>query len=175
MIINDTQLFTLAQQGLIAPFHKENLQGSSIDLTLGNEIQVETPTGSFNHMRKFQVSDDKPYMLRPGEFILAHTAEVIHLPDDVCGMVLLRSSAARAGYEHSFAGWVDPGFRGTIVAELRNNLHNHMLPIEVGMRLLQLVLIKMTLPAAQPYYQKGNYQNQTGATGSNYNFSRLAA
>ena len=64
---------------------------------------------------------------------------------------------------------------GTIVAELRNNLSNHMLPIEPGMRLLQLVLIRMTLPAANPYSSKGNYQNQTGATGSNYNFSRLAS
>ena len=174
MIINDTQLFTLAQQGLIAPFYKENLQGSSIDLTLGDEIQIETPTGAFNHMKKLELQE-KPYMLRPGEFILAHTAEMLHLPDDVSGMVLLRSSAARAGYEHSFAGWVDPGFQGTIVAELRNNLSNHMLPIAPGMRLLQLVLIRMTLPAANPYSSKGNYQNQTGATGSNYNFSRLAS
>ena len=174
MIINDTQLFTLAQQGLIAPFHKENLQGSSIDLTLGDEIQIETPTVAFNHMKKLELQE-KPYMLRPGEFILAHTAEKLHLPDDVSGMVLLRSSAARAGYEHSFAGWVDPGFHGTIVAELRNNLSNHMLPIAPGMRLLQLVLIRMTLPAANPYSSKGNYQNQTGATGSNYNFSRLAS
>jgi deoxycytidine triphosphate deaminase len=90
-------------------------------------------------------------------------------------MVLLRSSAARAGYEHSFAGWIDPGFRGTIVAELRNNLSNHMLPIEPGMRLLQVVLMQMTAAATQPYSVKGNYQDQTGATGSNYNFSRLAA
>jgi len=174
MILNDTQLFNLAQQGLIAPFHKENLQGSSIDLTLGSEIQIETPMGAFNKMAKLELLE-KPYMLRPGEFILAHTAEQIHLPDDVCGMVLLRSSAARAGYEHSFAGWIDPGFKGTIVAELRNNLSNHMLPIEPGMRLLQVVLMRMALPAANPYNVKGNYQNQSGATGSNYNFSRLAA
>ena len=174
MILNDTQLFNLAQQGLIAPFHKENLQGSSIDLTLGSEIQIETPMGAFNKMAKLELVE-KPYMMRPGEFILAHTAEVIHLPDDVCVMVLLRSSAARAGYEHSFAGWIDPGFNGTIVAELRNNLSNHMLPIEPGMRLLQVVLMRMSMPAANPYSVKGNYQNQIGATGSNYNFSRLAA
>lgn len=174
MILNDTQLFNLAQQGLIAPFHKENLQGSSIDLTLGSEIQIENPMGAVNKMAKLELVE-KPYMMRPGEFILAHTAEVIHLPDDVCGMVLLRSSAARAGYEHSFAGWIDPGFNGTIVAELRNNLSNHMLPIEPGMRLLQVVLMRMSMPAASPYSVKGNYQNQIGATGSNYNFSRLAA
>ena len=174
MILNDTQLFTLAQQGLIAPFYEENLQGSSIDLTLGHELQIETPTGAFNHMKAIEMQE-APYMLRPGEFVLAHTAEVVHLPDDVCGMVLLRSSAARAGYEHSFAGWIDPGFRGTIVAELRNNLSNHLLPLKPGMRLLQLVLHRMTLPAAQPYDRRGNYQNQTGATGSNYNFERLAA
>ena len=174
MIINDTQLFTLAQQGLISPFHKENLQGSSIDLTLGTAIQIETPTGALNAMKPFLLQD-KPYMLRPGEFILAHTDEKIHLPDDVCGMILLRSSAARAGYEHSFAGWIDPGFQGTIVAELRNNLSNHMLPIEPGMRLLQMVLIRMSLPAANPYGVRGNYQNQIGATGSNYNFSKLAS
>ena len=174
MIINDTQLFNLSMQGLIAPFHKETLQGSSIDLTLGHEIQIENPAGAIEHLKKVELQE-APYMLRPGEFILAHTAETIHLPDDVCGMLLLRSSAARAGYEHSFAGWVDPGFRGTLVAELRNNLTNHMLPIAPGMRLLQLVLIKMTLPAASPYSERGNYRGQSGATGSTYNFSALAS
>ena len=112
-------------------------------------------------------------MLRPGEFILAHTAEVIHLPDDVCGMVLLRSSAARAGYEHSFAGWVDPGFRGTIVAELRNNLHNHMLPIEVGMRLLQVVLIKMSLPAANPYSRRATIKIRSALLAATTTFRGL--
>ena len=52
----------------------------------------------------------KGYVLMPGQFILAHTAETVRIPDNCAAMLLLRSSAARAGFEHSFSGWCDPGF-----------------------------------------------------------------
>ena len=86
---------------------------------------------------------ERGYALDPGEFILAHTAETITIPDDCSAMVLLRSSAARAGYEHSLAGWCDPGFSGQITLELRNNLRFRHLPVSAGLRLCQLVVHKL--------------------------------
>ena len=115
------------------------------------------------------------YELCPQEFVLAHTAETVTIPDDCCAMLLLRSSAARAGFEHSFSGWIDPGFSGQLTLELRNNFRHKFLRLEPGLRLCQLVVHRMVEDAQQTYGQRGNYQGQTGATASTNYFSRIAA
>ena len=173
MIVNDRHLRLQAKLGMVQPFTPSNVQGSSIDLTLGSHIQIESPS---NEAQWLGIDmSDKGYQLSPGEFILAHTEETIQVPTDCAAMVLLRSSAARAGFEHSLAGWCDPGFNGQITLELRNNLRFHPLLIAPGMRLCQLVVHKLQDTAVDHYGVRGNYQHQSGATLSNLNFDREAA
>ena len=173
MILSDKTLTDLAIGGLVRPMFPANVQGSSIDLTLGDTIKVEAPVGSGG--KWFEASIKDAYDLAPGEFILAHTEETITIPEGCAAMVLLRSSAARAGYEHSLAGWCDPGFTGQLTLELRNNCRFHQLPVQAGMRLCQLIVHKLDAQAVAHYGIRGNYQGQTGVTASNDNFSRLAA
>lgn len=174
MILSDTTLKSLAVNGLVDPFIPDNLQGSSIDLTLGSSIKVEAPVGSGGDWYEVDLNENG-YALDPGEFVLAHTEETISIPDGCAAMVLLRSSAARAGYEHSLAGWCDPSFKGQLTLELRNNLRYRHLPIRKGMRLCQLIVHKLDATAVNLYGIRGNYQGQTGATASNNNFSQVAA
>ncbi len=174
MIINDSLLRAQARLGMVRPFLESNVQGSSIDLTLGAHIKVEAPVGTGLDWFDTDITAD-PYDLQPGEFILAHTAETITVPPDCGAMVLLRSSAARAGFEHSLAGWCDPGFSGQITLELRNNLRFRSLQVEAGMRICQLVVHQLKQPATQQYGERGSYQGQLGATASNNNFKREAA
>lgn len=173
MILNDSALRQRAVEGLVAPLILSNVQGSSIDLTLGSTIKVENLASSEGSKWR-DIDITTPYGLRPGEFILAHTAETVTIPEDCSAMVLLRSSAARAGYEHSLAGWCDPSFQGQITLELRNNCRYHHLPVECGMRLCQLVVHKLVNVPEQLYAVRGNYQGQTGVTESNNNFSEVA-
>ena len=173
MIVNDRHLRLQAKLGMVQPFTPANVQGSSIDLTLGSHIQIESPSVEAQWLG-IDMSD-QGYQLSPGEFILAHTEETIQVPTDCAAMVLLRSSAARAGFEHSLAGWCDPGFNGQITLELRNNLRFHPLLIAPGMRLCQLVVHKLQDTAVDHYGVRGNYQHQSGATLSNLNFDREAA
>ena len=178
MILSDRTLQALAANGLVEPFISENLQGSSIDLTLGETIKIEAPKLDGAITKASWASEDiarSPYHLAPGEFILAHTQETVTIPEGCAAMVLLRSSAARAGYEHSLAGWCDPGFSGQLTLELRSNLRYHHLPVEAGMRLCQLVVHKLDEQAVSLYGLRGSYQGQTGATASNNNFSQVAA
>ena len=173
MILSDNTLQSLASDGLVDPFIPGNVQGSSIDLTLGDTIKVEAPVGSGG--KWFETSIKDAYDLAPGEFILAHTEETITIPQGCAAMVLLRSSAARAGYEHSLAGWCDPGFTGQLTLELRNNCRFHHLPVQAGMRLCQLVVHELDAQAVEHYGIRGNYQGQTGVTASTNNFSQVAA
>ena len=60
-------------------------------------------------------------MLHPGEFALGHTAETVGCPDDIVGVVNGKSSLGRLGLQvHATAGFIDPGFKGTVVLELSN-------------------------------------------------------
>ena len=174
MILNDKNLWVAAQRGMVSPFREENLQGSSIDLTLGKHLKVENDNLAGPLWVDIEMTD-AGYSLKPGEFCLAHTFETITIPDNCSAMVLLRSSAARAGFEHSLAGWCDPGFSGQLTLELRNNLRNRPLRLAPDMRLCQLVVHRMTDDAANPYSMKGNYQGQRGVTASTNNFSQEAA
>lgn len=61
------------------------------------------------------------YLLSPGELVLAHTLQTIHMPNDLVGLVEGRSSWARLGVSiHITAPKIDPGFQGTIVLEMAN-------------------------------------------------------
>lgn len=59
--------------------------------------------------------------LRPRQLVLAQTLEVVHLPNDLMGLVEGRSSWARFGVGvHVTAPKIDPGYRQPITLELFN-------------------------------------------------------
>jgi dCTP deaminase len=63
--------------------------------------------------RQVEPDGDEPFILHPGEFVLASTYEVVTLPDDVAGRLEGKSSLGRLGLlTHSTAGFIDPGFTG---------------------------------------------------------------
>ena len=80
---------------------------------------------------------------------------------DLQGQVCLRSSAARAGWDHSFAGYVDPGYEGRLTLELRNVRSNIALPIYPGLQLVQLRIERLAAIPERLYGQTGRYQGAT--------------
>ena len=170
-VLNDDALHHECDLGMVRPFNPHHVSASSIDLTLGDEILVESLDMNSNGWVRMSIKD--PYEIRPGQFILATTAETIKLPDDIAGQIILRSSAARAGWEHSLAGWIDSGWKGQITLELKNNLQLRSLEIQQGMRLVQLVCFKLTHPATASYALTGNYSGQVGPTPSNNNLAPI--
>jgi len=103
------------------------------------------------------------YILAPGEFVLAHSLEVTHVPNDAAAFLFLKSSTGRRGLEHSHAGYGDPGFVGQWTFELSNTAP---WPIELvaGERMLQVVFAKTTGVPHKLYGETGHYQNQRGPT-----------
>ncbi|MHA1667537.1 MAG: dCTP deaminase, partial [Candidatus Heimdallarchaeaceae archaeon] len=108
------------------------------------------------------VEDDKPFYLQPGEFVLGVTKEKIKVPNDLVVRVEGRSSLGRLGIiVHSTAGFVDPGFEGTITLEI-SNLNRLPIALYPGMRIGQYAFELMTGECDVPYYMKesSKYQNQ---------------
>lgn len=151
----------------------EHIHASSMDLHLGDTFKLyehskfalidprrpETFTGN---MRMIKVKETEPYIVQPGEFVLGVTQEIITVPDDLVVRVEGRSSLGRLGIiVHSTAGFVDPGFSGTITLEI-SNLNRMPIALYPGMRICQIAFEQMSSPAETPYNKKphSKYQGQ---------------
>jgi dCTP deaminase len=155
------------------PFDEAMVQPSSIDVRLDRFFRVfenhkypviDPSVDQPELTRLVEPQGDEPFVLHPGEFVLASTFEVVSLPDDVAGRLEGKSSLGRLGLlTHSTAGFIDPGFTGHVTLELSNVA---TLPIMLwpGMKIGQLCLFRLSSPAERPY--------GSGATGSRYQGQR---
>lgn len=133
----------------------------SIDLTMGREIVV---VGEHTHNDERLMMNEFGYILKPGEFVLASTEEIVTLPATICGRLEGRSSVARMGLTvHVTAGIIDPGFSGRITLELAN-LGPKYITLYPGMRICALSFERLAFPVDTPYGLKdtAKYQYQRG-------------
>lgn len=182
MILSDRDLRILIEKGdlVIDPFDSDSIQPSSIDLRVGNQfrvfansrypyIDVRDPMEGLTEV--VEASEDEPFILHPGEFVLGSTLERVALPDDKVGRLEGKSSLGRLGLLiHSTAGFVDAGFEGYLTLEL-SNVANLPITLYPGMKIGQLCLFEMTSPAERPYGSKAlrsKYRGQVGPTPSRY-------
>lgn len=136
------------------------IQPASLDVRLGPEF-VDHPSG-----REFQLKDDEALYLRPGKCVLASLVERFVIPAGVVARVEGKSSWARRFLTVHSAGFIDPGFRGDITMELKND-GGLTLELRPGMVIAQVSFQQMLGPAARPYGSPGlgsHYQGQSGAT-----------
>jgi dCTP deaminase len=162
----------------VEPFEEAMIQPSSVDVRLdkffrvfeNHKYSVIDPSTEQAELTREVISEgDEPFILHPGEFVLASTYEVITLPDYIAGRLEGKSSLGRLGLlTHSTAGFIDPGFSGHITLEL-SNVANLPVKLFPGMKIGQLCLIKLSSPAEHPYGSEkygSRYQGQRGPTAS---------
>jgi len=175
MILTYNELVKLVKQGVIAGAKEHQINGASIDVTLGQYLMVEDVRGGridlsakqTPNMRKHDLAEN-PYNLQPGEFVLAQTREVFHLPDDIAFEFKLKSSLARAGLNHLLAGFADPGWNGSVLTlEYQNVLRNHDIVLRYGMPAGQCVFFRgEPVPPERSYATVGQYNNDAEVTAS---------
>lgn len=116
---------------------------------------------------ELQLGED--LVLGPEEFRLSHTLQVVTLSRQIAAQLNGKSSWARKGLMiHSTGGWIDPGFSGQIVLELKN-IGNQLLRLAQGDWVAQLVFHRLDLPAVRTYGHEdlgSHYQGQRGNTPS---------
>jgi len=169
-LLGGDQLAAMVEQGVIdAP--EEHINAASIDVRLGREFLFESNArpGTVDLSTKAEPAFERvtagvgePVYVQPGEFFLGHLVEQLALPDDVSCLFLLRSSCARAGLEHSQAGFGDAGFHGQLTLALKNILQHHRLALRPGMRIGQIVFLRHADAGERSYRLKGRYGGQTG-------------
>jgi len=178
MILSDRDIRKAIESGRVVidsdqPELFRHIHASSMDLRLGNIFKLyehskyaildpKKPETFAGNMRVVTIPDGDSFIVQPGEFVLGVTRESIKVPDDLVVRVEGRSSLGRLGIIiHSTAGFVDPGFEGTITLEI-SNLNRLPVALYPGMRVCQLAFEMMTSPAETPYNMKpgSKYQGQ---------------
>lgn len=140
----------------------DQVNPASIDLRLGETIMCE-PLGHDSKWRPESLLRLKYYMLTPGETILVSTREVVTIPVECVGQVLLKSSRSREGYTMSPSGYVDPGWNGILTLQIHNNLRFGQMSIGYEQRFFQLIIHRLD-DVATAY--SGKYLNSQKVEGS---------
>ena len=163
--IVDHQIRHLARTaGLVEPFDPEQVNPASYDVTLGATLLRE---GGSGEDRWVEVDiENGVYSLAPGEFVLAHTAEIVRVPNDLECVFNLKSSRGREGFDHLMAAYIDPGFHGRVTLELVNVNRYHRLPLEHGMRIGQLRFSRLDATPLRSYAVTGRYHNDQSVQSS---------
>jgi dCTP deaminase len=170
VILSDLEIRARCQAGMVTPFDPALVNPASLDVRLGPRIRIESATSTeliLLDLEREGWDDQTPYMLRPGQFILAETIETFHLPDDVAAQFMLKSSRAREGIEHLMAGYCDPGWHGSkLTMELHNSRQLHPVAIWPGMKIGQLVFHQMSQAPERSYAVTGRYNRHDVVMGS---------
>ena len=180
MVLSDRSIREEIDAGriLIDPLGENAIQPASVDVHLDRGFLVfrnsrvpyiDVRKGAEDLTERVEITDDVPFILHPGEFVLGSTLENIGLPNDLVARVEGKSSLGRLGLLiHSTAGYVDHGFRGHLTLELSNVANLPITPY-FGMNIGQLSYLKLTSEAEFPYGSPelgSKYQGQTDATAS---------
>ena len=180
MVLSDRTIKQEIAKGriVIEPLGEGCIQPASVDVHLDRRllvfrnsrrpyIDVREDTSDLTDL--IEIDDHAPFILHPGEFVLASTLEHIELPDDLVARLEGKSSLGRIGLLiHSTAGYVDPGWRGHLTLEL-SNVANLPVTLYYGMKIGQLSYLRLSTASDHIYGSPelgSKYQGQTDPTSS---------
>jgi dCTP deaminase len=181
-VLSDGTIRRLVAEGriTITPWDPAMVQPASVDLRLGNSFLVfhnfrvpaiDLADPPQNLTEQVVLDDGGSFVIHPGEFVLGRTEEYVELPDDVVARIEGKSSLGRLGLiVHATAGFVDPGFKGTLTLEI-TNLTRVPIVLWPGKPIAQLSFMALDAPAERPYGHPelgSHYQGQVEATESRY-------
>ena len=179
-VLSDRDIKSALEAGTIRiePHDVEDIQPSSVDLHLDRSFRVfRNNRYPYIDVRAQQpdltelltIADDEPFILHPGEFVLGQTFEWVELPNDLVARLEGKSSLGRLGLLiHSTAGYVDPGWKGTLTLEL-SNVANLPIALYHAMRIGQISFFRMSSEVDRPYGSpelRSRYQGQREPTAS---------
>lgn len=154
MILADSEIIKRLESGNIELiptngiiYDNRQVGPASLDFRLGNVFKsykrdnltvIDPKIGvDEKHVETIRIPDWEAFILHPRQFVLWVTREKIKLPTDLVARCEGRSSIGRLGVIiHSTAGFIDPGFEGTITLEI-TNINEVPIALYPGMRIGQ--------------------------------------
>lgn len=176
MILSDTHILENLKTGAIVidPFNVENLNPCSVDLTIAPDYKVYSKDilDVKEHNKTYDLKmEGHGVLLEPGRVYLYRCNERIGCKGNIRGKVEGKSSLGRLGlFVHVTAGFIDPGFEGSLVLEL---VATQPVRIYPGMKICQVEFAYVQGEIAETYDLKAGskYHGQTGVQESKYHLN----
>lgn len=153
--------------GIAQPVPRESLPPQMLglpanQLPVQQQVRVSTMDEEYP-TETVQIPEGRAIVIPPKGFVLAATKEYLKIPNNLSAYVEGRSSVGRKGLQVQNAGYIDPGFEGTITLELFN-ASDVPIALKPGRRICQLVFFELMCETEKPY--DGKYVGQIDATPS---------
>lgn len=186
-LLSHDEIEDLVDLEIVEYSDKALINSASLDIRIGMEILIERPLPTYQaddskcglrrvslknrdplNMITWNLKTQGPFVLYPGEFILAHSHEVFNLPNHISAQYALKSSMARIGLEHLNAGWCDAGWNGSsLTLELKNITRYHEIVIEYLDKIGQLIFFRhKAVKDEHSYASRGRYNGDRGVSGA---------
>jgi dCTP deaminase len=168
MFLSDRDIEAGVKNGSITvkPFDRKRLGPVSYDVTLGNEFLVTDRHGTqaidlekraYPKTKTIRIKDGEPFVLHPGENVLAKQREFIGVDEEHLILLSGKSSLARAGLVvHNTAMLFNPGHYFHPTFELVNT-NNVPIILRPGMEIAQLLFAKLSSPVKHSYKKTGRF------------------
>lgn len=170
MMYSDIDLKNAIDEGQlkISPFSPKMLKAAGVTLHLGEELLIpesgrviDMKAGSPPNHEQRIITDDSPYPLKPGDFVLGATYELVTVGPNLGFFIEGRSTLARLGLTIvQTAMLVYPGHENRAVTlELANHGPNTVL-LYPKMKIARVAIIELKTPSSYRYDESGKYRNQ---------------
>jgi len=164
MMLSDVDIEKAMKKGAISidPFDPDSLGPCSIDLRLDSVFRIYNP-GPPVDIRSGEAADKdtklidtqgEPFMILPGQFILAQTMERISLSSEYAALLEGKSSIARLGIIVHAAGLVNPGTGSEKPGKLTLEIYcENLSPVLLypEMPIVQIMFVPLSSPARTGY------------------------
>lgn len=174
-MLSDRDINKAIQQGLlkIEPFDPTQLRPAGISLHLGEQILVPKPTKLIDFRAdteieydEFKIKDDVPFILKPQQFVLGHTKEIISISNKLGFIIEGRSTLARLGVSvEQSATIVDPGHNERPVTLEIYNCGPSPVTLYRDMSVAKALVFKLSSEANRAFDTYARYSSQKKGVG----------
>lgn len=166
-MLSDVDIEKEMKKGSISvePYDPNSLGPCSIDLKLDSVFRIYNPGNPVDVNDRVSLEKDtklvdtkgEPFMILPGQFILAQTIERIRISSEFAALLEGRSSVARLGIIVHAAGLVNPGTGSDSPGKLTLEVYcENLSPVLLrpGMPIVQIMFMPLSSPAKKGYDQR---------------------
>jgi len=174
-MLSDQDILKAIKDGQLAidPFEKSQLRPAGLSLHLGDQILIPKPVKLIDFRKETDIpydeylfADDKPFILKPQQFVLGHTKETVSLGGELGFLIEGRSTLARLGVSvEQSSTLVDSGMNvRTITLEIYN-CGPSPVTLYAGMSIARAAVFRLTSPAQRLFDSYGRYAVQKKGAG----------
>lgn len=137
---------------MIENYSSKNIKPASINIHLNKIFKIENQK-IINFSKKIKYKELKlPYILKPNEYILAKSKEILNIPQNVCILHIHRTTTMRRGL-NIIGGFGDPGYKGEIYYGIKN-IGNNNIELNKNDSLTKIIFLSIdgkTIPLITKY------------------------